>query len=232
MTPARRGDLPGDDVVGGEDQVEEARVVQVAGGEPAHGDVGAQVRRGAAEDHDGHAGAGLPAVGGDGRPGERRGVGLEEMEEGGHQKTMNREAAAARAPISAAPTRTTGCPSVFQPGSAGMAEASTWKEMPSFLRAARNFSTSSPSTRSSVSSSSRWAPAPASTMVTGFSPATTPRAMRIASLARWETRGSSEMTTRTGWPATRSVERQEPVGAVDDVGQDDQAAVGGAVGQR
>src|SRR5262249_59732445 len=66
----------------------------------------------------------------------------------------------------------------------------------------------------------------------GFSPATTPRAMRIALFARWETRGSSEMTTRTGWPATRSVERQEPVGAVDDVGQDDQAAVGGAVGQR
>src|SRR5262249_8132242 len=94
------------------------------------------------------------------------------------------------------------------------------------------FAMSSPSTRSSVSSSRRWTAGPLSTTWTGFSPATTPRAMRMASLARCETRGSSEMITRTGCrSAMPSVEREEAVGPVDHIGEHDEAAVGCRVGE-
>src|SRR4029450_2916233 len=193
------------------------------------------------KDH-GHLGSRLPAVlfhpgrgpGGAGPVpgGEGRGLALEKVREARHQNIMKRVAPGTRAAISAGDAGMRGCPSVFHPGPEGTAVASTWKGMPSFLRAARNLAMSSPSTRSSVSSSRRWTAGPVSTMRTGFSPATTPKAMRMASLARWETRGSSEMTTRTGWrSAMPSVQREEAIGAVDHVGEHDQATVGGEIGQ-
>src|SRR6267143_6004654 len=100
------------------------------------------------------------------------------------------------------------------------------------LRLARNFAMSSPSTRSSVSPSSRWTAGPTSTKVTSFSPATMPMPMRMASKARPVARGSWVMRTRTGSSATttRSVERDEALGRVDQVGQHHEAAVGHAVG--
>src|SRR5438105_803088 len=112
-----------------------------------------------------------------------------------------------------------GCRPAFQDDPAGAAPCSTWKGTPSFLSAARNLAMSSPSTRSSVSSSRRWTAGPVSTMSRGVSPATTPSAMRMASFARWETRGSSEIRTRTGCRAATLVEREEAVGGVDDVGE-------------
>src|SRR5438067_2247526 len=49
---------------------------------------------------------------------------------------------------------------------------------------------------------------------------------RIASFARWDARGSVEIRTMTGGLAvTESVERDEPIGGVDQIGQDDEAAV-------
>src|SRR5438445_616005 len=70
------------------------------------------------------------------------------------------------------------------------------------------------------------AAAPSSTNTTSFSPATTPSPMRIASFARWDARGSVEIRTMTGGLAvTESVERDEPIGGVDQIGQDDEAAV-------
>src|SRR5256886_5671904 len=105
-----------------------------------------------------------------------------------------------------------------------------FRSMPSALRLPRNFAMSSPSTSSSVSASSRWTPGPRSTNVTSFSPETTPSPMRIASLARCEARGSSPISTSTGWLSyTGSVERDEAIGAVDQVGEHDQAAVREAV---
>ena len=51
----------------------------------------------------------------------------------------------------------------------------------------------------------------------------------MASLARWDSRGSTEIKTRTGsafdTSGVRSVQRDEAIGAVDDVGQHDEAAV-------
>src|SRR5262249_5853791 len=132
--------------------------------------------------------------------------------------------------ISSRVTGITVCPSAFQVGSTGTASFSTWNGTPSVLRFARNFAMSSPSTSSSVSSSSRWTPAPTSTNVTWFSPATMPRPMRIASFGRWDARGSVEISTMTGGlAATGSVERDEPIGGVDQVRQDDEAAVGDGV---
>src|SRR5205807_2949947 len=97
----------------------------------------------------------------------------------------------------------------------------------------RNLAMSSPSTRSSVSASSRWTAGPRSTKVTSFSPATTPTPIRMASNARCDDRGSQAITTRTGCGSgtgVGSVEGDEAIGAVDQVGQHHQAAVGDAVG--
>src|SRR6185503_1615226 len=105
---------------------------------------------------------------------------------------------------------------------------STWKGMSRRLRLARNRAMSSPSTRSSVSSSRRWTPAPRRTKLTSFSPATMPRPMRIASLARCVVRGSAAIRTSTGASAAtwgRSVQRDEAIGAVDEIGQHHEAAV-------
>src|SRR5262245_51492975 len=160
---------------------------------------------------------------------------------------MKREARDMRAVMTSVVMGTTGWPSVFQSGSVGRAERSMWNGTPSFRSDARYFAMSSPSTRSSVSSSSRWTAFPVSTMCTSFSPATTPSAMRIASFARWDARGSSEMMTRVGWRSATGcrltsrgetgagaalVQREEALGAVDEVGQHHEAAVGGLLGER
>jgi hypothetical protein len=59
--------------------------------------------------------------------------------------------------------------------------------------------------------------------------------MRMASNARCEERGSHAITTRTGWSSSAiraggAVQRDEAIGAVDQVRQHDQTAVGDAVG--
>src|SRR5262245_26312177 len=204
---------------------------------------------GAVQQDDRHGGAGLSRVDFDDRNGQGCGVALQQMQKGGHQNTMKREAPDTRAAMASVVMGTTGCPSAFHPGSVGSAERSTWNGTPSFLSDARYFAMSSPSTRSSVSSSSRCVAGPVRTMWTSFSPATTPSAMRIASFARWDTRGSSEMTTRVGWRSATGcrvtsrgdatlgvdaalVQREKALGAVDEVGQHDEATIGRLLGER
>src|SRR6185295_12912983 len=155
--------------------------------------------------------------------GQRGIAGLEQMEDAGHQNTMKRRACRSSAPMSARETSTTGWRLSFQSGSVGTAVSSTWNGTSSRLRFSRNLAMSSPSTSSSVSASSRCTAGPRSTKVTSFSPATTPTPM--ASKARPEVRGSTPITTTTGWGSGTSVQRDEAVGAVDQVGQYDQAAV-------
>src|SRR5690349_17629478 len=208
---------PGDDAIGGEDGFEQVGVGHV-GGDAADGDVRGQRRRVGVvkQDHgDRVAPSGLLL---DGPPRDRGGAVLQQVKGAGHQKTSARRAPRASAAMSSAETRTIGWPSAFQSASAGMAAASTWNGTPSRLRFSRNFAMSSPSTRSSVSASSKWTAGPVSTKVTVFSPATTPTPMRMASNARPERRGSAEISTRTGSSVTeraRSVQRDEAVGAVD-----------------
>src|SRR6266481_5622764 len=218
-----------------EDQVQQGVVVET-GAEAldlsAGGGAGGQECACPVQEHDRHPGAGLAYLLLDHGAGERRRVGLDEMEEAGHQNTRYRWAFATSAAIPSGVMGTTGCPSAFQDASAGAASFSTWKETPSFLSAARNLAMSSPSTRSSVSSSRRWTAGPVSTTSRGVSPATMPSAMRMASIARCETRGSSELRTRTGCRAATLVEREEAIGRVDDIGQHDEAAVGRLVRQR
>src|SRR5262249_47519695 len=189
-------------------------------------------RLGAVEQDDGHRGAGLSRVGFDDRSGQGRGIPLHEVQKGGHQKTMKREAPDTSAAMASVAMGTTGWPSVFHPGSDGSAVDSTWNGIPSFLSDARSFAMSSPPTRSSGSSSRGGVAGRVSTLRPSFPPATTPSAMRIASLARWDTRGSSEMTTRVGWRSATGyrvtarggatlfvdaplVQREEALGAVD-----------------
>src|SRR2546429_9236657 len=63
--------------------------------------------------------------------------------------------------------------------------------------------------------------------ISSFSPATIPTPMRMASKARPVARGSWLMRTTTGSSATtvRSVERDEALGGVDQVGEHHEAAV-------
>src|SRR2546430_3246726 len=180
-------------------------------------------KRGAVQERDGDPVAGTERAL-DGGPDEVGIATLEEMEDRGHQKTMKLRAWRIRSAMSSRLTGTTGCLSAFQSDASGMAEASTWKGTPSWRRLARNLAMSSPSTSSSVSSSSRCTAPSVSTNVTWFSPATTPTPMRMASKARCDVRGSLAMSTRTGQPDT-SVQRDEAVGAVDDIGQHDETAV-------
>src|SRR5205823_5786000 len=163
----------------------------------------------------------------DGGERERAVAALEHVEGARHQNAMTRRAARTRSAIFSRVTRTISCPSAFQSASSGTVPASTWNGTPSRLRLARNFATSSPSTRSSVSASSRCTAGPESTKVTSFSPATIPTPMRMASKARPVARGSWLMRTTTGSSATtvRSVERDEALGGVDQVGEHHEAAV-------
>src|SRR5438876_1533029 len=215
--------LPGDDLVRREDLLEE-RVPRELVGHALDPDARGQHRkRGAVQERDGDPVAGAERAL-DGDPDEVGIATLEEMEGGGHQKTMKLRAWRIRSAMSSRLTGTTGCLSAFQSEACGMAEASTWKGTPSRRRVPRNLGISSPSTGASVSSASR-CPAPAvSTNVTWFSPATPPTPMRMASKARCDVRGSLAMSTRTGEPDT-SVQCDEAVGAVDDIGQHDEAAV-------
>src|SRR6266581_3409168 len=214
-----------------EDQIQQGVVVEI-GAEALDRGAGRRGYLRPVQQHDRHPGARLARVFLDHGAREGRRVGLHEMKEARHQNTRNRFALATSAAMPSGVMGSTVCPSAFQDASAGAASFSTWKETPSFLSAARNLAMSSPSTRSSVSSSRRWTAGPVSTMSRGVSPATMPSAMRMASFARWETRGSSEMRTRTGCRAATLVERDEAIGGVDDVGQHHEAAVGGLVGQR
>src|SRR5215470_4556876 len=226
MTAACAGArLPGHDLVGLEDQLEQLRVGEVTVEAPDR-HAGRQAGAGAArQHHDGDAVAFAQVAVEHGTSQGRVGS-LHQVEHCGHQNTRKRQPRWTRPAISSWVTGITACPSVFQVGSTGTASFSTWNGTPSDLRFARNFAMSSPSTSSSVSSSSRCTPAPTSTKVTSFSPATTPRPMRIASFARCDARGSVEISTMTGGlAATGSVERDEPIGGVDQIRQDDEAAV-------
>src|SRR5438552_12412885 len=183
-----RGKLPGDDLIGLEDGLEELLPRELVGHAP-RADAGGRGDGAAGQQDEGDGVAGRLLLGDDLE--RQRGVGaLEQMEHAGHQKTMKRRPRRMSAAISARATRTTGWPPSFQSGSVGIASASTWNGMPSRLRLSRNLAMSSPSTRSSVSASSRWTAGPRSTKVTSFSPATTPTPIRIASNARCEDRGS------------------------------------------
>src|SRR2546425_351756 len=232
-TPRSPGLLPGDDLVRGEDLLEELLVGDVVG-DAVNTDARGQRRSGGAvEERHGDLVAGLDLAG-DGRQRHRRVVSLEQVQDGGgHQKTMERRACPTSSVIWSRVTTTTGCPSVFQSGSLGTAVSSTWDGIPSCLSVLRNLAISSPSISSSVSPSSRWTAPSVRTKVTAFSPDTTPIPMRIASNARWVTRGSHEMSTRTGCssdtrPARpdKLIQGDEAIGPVDDVRQHDQAAVG------
>src|SRR6267143_1152510 len=170
--------LPGDDLVGFEDQLEEAVVGQVVG-HAVRGGAGRELGpRGAGQEYHGHPITRAQVLL-DGGAGEGRVGGLEEMEHRRHQNTRNRRPCRRSSAIRSRETETTSWPSAFQSGSVGIASVATWKGMPSALRFARNFAMSSPSTSSSVSPSSRCAAGPARTNVTSFSPATMPSPMRI-----------------------------------------------------
>src|SRR5262245_9584323 len=146
--------LPADDPVGLEDQVEESRVIEISRGEVSHGHAGRECwRHRARKKDDGDGRVALAAHGLDDGPGQGRRVGLQQVQDAGHQKTMKRDARAARAAIPAASIGVTGWASAFQVGSEGRKAASMWKGTPSFLSEVRTLAMSSPSTRSSVSSS-------------------------------------------------------------------------------
>src|SRR5262249_38871938 len=239
MSTATASALPGRYVLGLEHGLQQPLVRPVvrnamdldAGGQEWHG--------GARQERHAHAIAGGDLALDPGQR-ERGGAPPDDVERPGHQNPITRpahetrttrRAARRRSGISARVPRTIGWPSPFQSASAGTAAPSTWNGTPSRFRFSRNFATSSPSTRSSVSASSRCSAGPASTNVTWFSPATMPTPMRIASKARPLARGSWVIRTRTGSSATtgRSVERDEALGGVDQVGQHHEPAVGHAV---
>src|SRR5262245_56039799 len=226
--------LPGDDLVGGEDLLEQGLVGEIVGEalEFHAGREGDRGSAGQADDRDLVTGG---ALAGDPLQHQLGVAALQQVQDAGHEKTRKRRPCRMSSAISVGETFTTGWPASFQSGSVGTASASTWKGMPRRLRFSRKRAMSSPSTRSSVSASSRWTAGPRRTNVTVFSPATTPTPMRMASKARCDVRGSHAITTRTGWSSSAirtggSVQRNEAIGAVDQVGQHHQAAVGDPVG--
>src|SRR5438552_1807912 len=238
IEPAR---LPGQGVVGLEDEVEELGIREIAA-DATQRHAGRQRGRGAAgQEGDGDAVAGIDVLLDDRT--REGGVGaLDQVQDRGHQNARKRRPCRTSSAIRSRVIGMTSWRSAFQSVSDGIESASTWKGMPSALRFARNLAISSPSTSSSVSASSRCTAGPVSTKVTSFSPATTPSPIRMASLARCERRGSTEIRTTTGAdsgadpapldtpaPPDTSVERDEAVGAVDQVGEHDQAAVREAV---
>src|SRR5438034_20380 len=202
-----------------EDQVQQGAVVETGAKAldlGAGGGAGGQECAGPVQEHDRHACAGQAYLLLDHGAGERRRVGLDEMEKAGHQNTRYRWALATSAAIPSGVMGATGCPSAFQDASAGAASFSTWKETPSFLSAARNLAMSSPSTRSSVSSSRRWTAGPVSTMSRGVSPAAMPSAVsRLGCPGAVETmRPSLRFVSSMTGPSVASTERSvnEPQG--------------------
>src|SRR5262252_7450264 len=159
------GELPGDDAIALEDQIQQSRVAEAVVAESHDANAVRQLgTRRVVEEHDGDVECGLPAVLLDDGGGEWVRVALEEMEELRHQNTMKREARESRAAIPATLTGMSRWPSAFQPASRGSADSSTWKGTSSLSSDARYFAISSPSTRSSVSSSRRWTAGPVRTM--------------------------------------------------------------------
>src|SRR5215510_1812266 len=215
--------LPGDDLVRREDLLEQ-RIPRELFGHALNANAGRQRREtGSVQERDADPVAGSERAL-DRRPRKSGIATLVEVEDRGHQKTMKLRARRIRSAMSSRLTGTTGCFSMFQSALGGIADASTWKGTPICRRLARNLAISSPSTSSSVSSSSKWTAPSVNTNVTSFSPATTPTPIRMASKARCDVRGSLAMSTRTGEPDT-SVQRDEAVGAVDEIGQHDEPAV-------
>src|SRR5262245_9780755 len=228
--------LPGDHVIGGEQEIEQRPVVGVVA-EAVDDHTGREWFRGGLRQHADRHFVAAGHLLRDDVLGEGEVATLPEMEHAGHQKIKMRRAWRRRAAISPRETGTTRWPSLFQSVVSGRASASTWKGTPRARRLSRNLAMSSPSTRASVSSSSRWTAGPRSTKATAFSPATTPTPIRMASKARPEWRGSAAITTRTGrspvtarWGRRRSVEGHEPIGTVEQVRQHDQTAVSHPVG--
>src|SRR5262249_51374046 len=147
----RRGVSPSDDVVVFEDEIEKSGVVEIAGGQSAHLNAGRQCGSHSAAQHDdGYSGAGLLGMGRDDGDGRKGGVALEQVQEPDHQNTMKRDARLTSVAIACSEVGMTSAPSVFHPGLVGTADCSMRKGIPSFLRDARYFTMSSPSTRSSV----------------------------------------------------------------------------------
>src|SRR5215813_12091463 len=214
--------LPGDDLVRREDLLEQP-VPRELFGHALNLDTRGHRKSGTVQERDADPVAGTERAL-DRRPREPGIAILVEVENRGHQKTMKLRARRIRSAMSSRLTGTTGCFSMFQSALGGIADASTWKGTPICRRLARNLAISSPSTSSSVSSSSKWTAPSVNTNVTSFSPATTPTPIRMASKARCDVRGSLAMSTRTGEPDT-SVQRDEAVGAVDEIGQHDEPAV-------
>src|SRR4029450_4482654 len=224
--------LPGDYLISGEDAIEQGVVREIARDLQDRDTTGRRDGGRAWQADQRHVVAGAALLVEDARQ-QLDVVALEQVEDAGHEKTRKRRPCRTRLAICSREISITGCLASFQSASAGTALRSTWNGMPSRLRFSRNRAMSSPSTRSSVSASSRWTAGPRSTNVTAFSPATTPTPMRMASNARCETRGSHAITTRTGWSsaiqAGRSVQRDEAIGAVDQVRQHHETAVGDPV---
>src|SRR4030095_6507660 len=170
---ARR--LPGDDVVGREDQIEELGVGEIgAHAADPHGRRQLEDRAALEEDRR-HLIAGEDVLVDDeaGEGGIRT---LQQMEHAGHQNTSTRRPRPTSPAISSWVSGTTGWRSEFHVGSEGMASASTWKGTPSDLRFARKRAVSSPSTSSSVSSARSWTAGHRHTKTTPFYPAPMPSA--------------------------------------------------------
>src|SRR5262249_25113135 len=138
MTAAWAGArLPGHDLVGFEDELEQLRVRGIAL-EAADRHTGRQSDAGAArQDNDRDTVAG-EHVAVEHRARQGRVGSLHEMQYRGHQNTRKRRPRWTRAAISSRVTGMTVCPSAFQVGSAGTASFSTWNGTPSDLRFARN----------------------------------------------------------------------------------------------
>src|SRR4029434_7397360 len=157
--------LPGDHMIRREHEIEQPRVVEGVV-EAQDGRARGQGRGGAAvHEHHGDLGARLGAR--DHGAGERARVPSHEVEIPRHQNTRYRWALRASSATASAVTGTTAWPSTFQSASLGIGPA-MWNGTLSLRSAARNFAMSSPSTRSSVSSSSRWTAGPVSTTITSF----------------------------------------------------------------
>src|SRR5262249_16624383 len=164
--------LPSDYLVGLEDALQECLPGEVGGNAGDADALGQLEVAGAREHHHTDLVSGGALLVDDGV---REGVGaLHQVQHPGHQKTTTRRPGRSSSAIRARETGTIGWPLSFQSGSDGTASSSTWNGTPSRLRLSRNLAISSPSTRSSVSASSRWTAGPRSTNVTSFSPATTP----------------------------------------------------------
>src|SRR3989442_2196059 len=135
-TPRSPGLLPGDDLVGGEDLLEELLVGDVVG-DAVNTDARGQRRSGGAvEERHGDLVAGLDLAG-DGRQRHRRVVSLEQVQDGGgHQKTMERRACPTSSRVWSRVATPPGWPAAFHARSFGDAGSSTLERNPTLLELA------------------------------------------------------------------------------------------------